>query len=101
MKLNHYVVIVAASALAGAALTELWRASSPTRLAAQEPRNVTASAVAPSPVTRLPQPGAAPENSLTPEEQVNVSVYEQVNRSVVNINTKTVRSDVFFLFEAQ
>ena len=36
---------------------------------------------------------------LTSEERVNVAVYENVNRSVVNINTKSVRSDSFFLFE--
>lgn len=36
---------------------------------------------------------------LTTEERVNVRVYEKVNRSVVNINTRSVRVDRFFLFE--
>ncbi|NIL98841.1 MAG: trypsin-like serine protease [Planctomycetales bacterium] len=36
---------------------------------------------------------------LTPEERVNVGVYERVNRSVVNINTRSVRADPFFMFE--
>jgi S1-C subfamily serine protease len=40
----------------------------------------------------------ARDSFLTPEERVNVSVYEKVNRSVVNINTKTVREDPFTLF---
>ncbi len=35
--------------------------------------------------------------SLTPEEQVNVFVYENVNRSVVNITTRNVKVDNFFL----
>ena len=39
------------------------------------------------------------EYDLTPEERVNVSVYESVNRSVVNINTKVPRSDIFSLFD--
>ncbi|HZZ74020.1 MAG TPA: trypsin-like peptidase domain-containing protein [Pirellulales bacterium] len=39
------------------------------------------------------------EGDLTPEERVNVAVYENVNRSVVNINTKSVSSDRFFFYE--
>jgi S1-C subfamily serine protease len=35
-------------------------------------------------------------NGMTPDEQVNVSVYEAVNKSVVNITTK-VRTDGLFL----
>lgn len=40
-----------------------------------------------------PEPIAEP---LTPEEQVNVAVYEQCNRSVVNINTKIVTETLLF-----
>ena len=36
--------------------------------------------------------GPSQANSLTAEEQVNVFVYQQVNRSVVNINTKGSRA---------
>lgn len=39
------------------------------------------------------------ENGLTPEEQINVAVYEHVNRGVVNITTKSVGGG-FFLLEA-
>jgi S1-C subfamily serine protease len=35
----------------------------------------------------------------TAEELVNIAVYENVNRSVVNLNTKSVRSDAFFFFD--
>ncbi len=35
--------------------------------------------------------------ALTPDEQVNVFVYENVNRSVVNITTRNVKVDNFFL----
>ncbi|HEX3870387.1 MAG TPA: trypsin-like peptidase domain-containing protein [Pirellulales bacterium] len=37
------------------------------------------------------------DDSLTPEELVNVAVYDNVNRSVVNINTKGVRGELFFI----
>jgi S1-C subfamily serine protease len=39
------------------------------------------------------------DDELTPEERINVSVYETVNRSVVNINTKTARNDNLFMIE--
>jgi S1-C subfamily serine protease len=46
-------------------------------------------------------PASAPigADEFTPEERVNIAVYEQVNRSVVNIDTASVRRDAFFLFE--
>jgi S1-C subfamily serine protease len=36
------------------------------------------------------------DEEMTPEERVNVAVYENVNRAVVNINTKVVRNDNLF-----
>ena len=45
-------------------------------------------------------PSAPPyEEGLTPDERVNIAVYENVNRSVVNINTKATRGEVLFVFE--
>jgi S1-C subfamily serine protease len=42
--------------------------------------------------------GAAPlPDDLTPEERINIAVYEHVNRSVVNITTRSVRNEGFFL----
>lgn len=40
-----------------------------------------------------------PADEWTPEERVNIAVYDNVNRSVVNINTKGVREGDFFFFE--
>ncbi|HEX4129630.1 MAG TPA: trypsin-like peptidase domain-containing protein [Pirellulales bacterium] len=37
------------------------------------------------------------DDGLTPDERVNIAVYENVNRSVVNINTKGVRGELFFI----
>lgn len=38
---------------------------------------------------------------LTPEERTNVAVYEQVNRSVVNITTKAVKDNVLLFLDAE
>jgi S1-C subfamily serine protease len=35
-------------------------------------------------------------DDFTPEERVNIAVYEHVNRSVVNITTRSVRNEGFF-----
>ena len=44
----------------------------------------------------LPPPEADMADA-TPEERVNVLVYQQVNRSVVNITTRSVQQDDFFM----
>ncbi len=49
-----------------------------------------------------PGPGNFPSSSfndegLTPDEAVNVAVYEHCNRSVVNISTMGIRADRFFM----
>jgi S1-C subfamily serine protease len=41
----------------------------------------------------------AAERQFTPEERTNIAVYEAVNRSVVNINTKATVSSGLFLLE--
>lgn len=38
-------------------------------------------------------------DGLSAEEQIAVAVYERANRSVVNITTKTIRTDGFFVLE--
>jgi S1-C subfamily serine protease len=49
----------------------------------------------------LSLPGAGPEadRNFTPEERTNIAVYEAVNRSVVNINTKATVTTGLFLME--
>lgn len=53
----------------------------------------------------IPSPvGSAPthpvqDDELTPEERVNISVYESANRSVVNINTRTVQTNRLLFLE--
>jgi len=43
--------------------------------------------------------GQAVDDDLTPEERVNVAVYERTNRSVVNLNTRGLKMDTLFLAE--
>ena len=87
------------SLVLGAMAGEVWRVAGRTNpLVAQEPR-----LEAPPPPrvgTRLPAPAQMTvDPNYTAEELVNIAVYENVNRSVVNLNTKSVRSDAFFFFD--
>ena len=40
-------------------------------------------------------------DALSPEERINVFVYQQVNRGVVNIDTKGVAGNIFISFDTQ
>ena len=51
-------------------------------------------------LAELPGESGQSARRFTPEEQTNVAVYENVNRSVVNINTKTTVTTGFFLLES-
>ena len=75
-------------AFVGAAITLALVHHAPPLPAAEKPNQAEPPATHPS--------GPA---DLTPDERVNISVYEQVNRSVVNISTKGVREGDFFFFE--
>lgn len=56
----------------------------------------TTSTVSIEPVADYPA-ASYNEQGLTPDEAVNVAVYEHTNRSVVNISTMGVRTDRFFM----
>ncbi|MFM9009699.1 MAG: S1C family serine protease, partial [Planctomycetota bacterium] len=47
----------------------------------------------------VPAAGSAAQRSFTPEESTNIAVYDAVNRSVVNINTKATVATGLFLME--
>lgn len=100
--MRRYFLCCLASAMMGAvAALSLSDGSFAGRLGAQEPGRAAGftgegalAATGPSAaVTRLPQ------DDLTPEERVNVDVYERLNRSVVNIKTEGVRADAFFFID--
>ncbi len=103
------------AALAGLLFTRLWPVPPPPApgpFAAQPPASdirppgregrvvdLTGHADDAGPAPPLVLTQQAGEAQLTPEERINVAVYERVNRSVVNINTRSVRADPFFMFE--
>jgi S1-C subfamily serine protease len=106
--MKKYIIVAACAAVVGAAIQEVWLVARNARpLVAQEPRLESLPPVERESSRRnspprgpLPGPVAA-DDHLTAEELVNIHVYESVNRSVVNINTKTVRSDGFFFFDVE
>jgi S1-C subfamily serine protease len=56
-------------------------------------------AASPSGLQPFPQAPPVSEADLTPDERVNVAVYENVNRSVVNVTTTTVQSNRIFMLD--
>ena len=98
------VFLCICSAVAGGLTALIWQRPLlvDTPLVAQEtaPWPATASA-APPRTAAVTLPVAQPPElaELTPEERVNVLVYQQANRSVVNINTTAVQGERFLLFE--
>ena len=92
--MRRVIVLCVLSACLGGLAAVGWRLTD-TQSAAQEPTPWPAPEAQPPTATPPAAPGAnLPLDSLTPEERVNVLVYQQVNRSVVNINTKAVSGDL-------
>ncbi|HPP52194.1 MAG TPA: trypsin-like peptidase domain-containing protein, partial [Thermoguttaceae bacterium] len=57
---------------------------------------------APAKQDAIPNPEESPDLAeLTPEERVNIGVYELCNRSVVHITTKSVREGALLLFAVE
>jgi len=79
--------------------------SPPAPAATAPPTRPAAAAPAAAPSSAAPYPAGMPTaapytaDGMTPEERINVAVYEAANRSVVNINTKSVQTDMFFMRE--
>ena len=82
-----YLVICGGSALLGA-VAMLWLTNPPVA--------VESVAVAQTPAARAEDD----LSHLTPEERVNVRVYERINKGVVNISTRSVPKEQFLYFEA-
>ncbi len=47
----------------------------------------------------VPRNDPPDQSGFTPEERVNIAVYDRNDRSVVNITTRAVRADVFMMFD--
>lgn len=91
----------AASAVVGMAVSAIWLAQdNDASLWAQGPVQQAA-----RPQLQPPLPRGAlgddPLAELTPEERVNIYVYEKVNRSVVNITTRAIKDNVVLFLDAE
>jgi len=84
--MKKYILLCGFSALLGGLLSNAFKSP------AVEPRAVAQEA----PPGRLPR---AVDDEFTDAERINISVYDNVNRSVVNITTLIVRPDVFLMLE--
>jgi S1-C subfamily serine protease len=90
------------SALMGALALQLWQtALKPRNLLAQETRPYTVPEGTPSAPLASRLPALPSDDMLSPDERINISVYEKCNRGVVNIKTETVRSDAFFFLATE
>lgn len=117
--MRRIIALCAASAIAGALLVLAMASLSPiTPTAAQAPAGFNlqqpgAPMRIPQVAQQAPAPTAPPKpefmplpddvprdaNGLTVEERVNVMVYENCNRSVVNISTRGVREATIFMID--
>ncbi|HEY4760629.1 MAG TPA: hypothetical protein VIH42_08625, partial [Thermoguttaceae bacterium] len=104
--MRKYILFCLLSVFAGGFVALMWFEGPPVepQSVAQEaspwsPSRGNAPVADPPAISNANQPAAADMQNLTPDEQVNVMVYINVNRSVVNINTKGVQTDRFMLFE--
>jgi S1-C subfamily serine protease len=71
-------------------------AQNPTAQTARSTNETQAGGTLPAPRQAAPMPA-----DLSPDEQRNIRVYESANRSVVNIDTKTVEVDNFFMMQRE
>jgi S1-C subfamily serine protease len=96
--MKRLLLLCVLSGLGGAAAAiclSHWSPVEPRGLAQEFKPAVPAAA----PAVPAAAPAAATAEQYTPEERVNIAVYENVNRSVVNITTKGYQEDRFFLVE--
>lgn len=97
-------LVVASFASPGAELISQSEAQAPPRLSGPQILPPTPLSAKP-PESTANKTQAVPETilfnqrGLSPEEEINVSVYEKLNKSVVHITTKSTKTDGFFLLE--
>ncbi|HEV2971879.1 MAG TPA: trypsin-like peptidase domain-containing protein [Pirellulales bacterium] len=103
---KNVVLCLLSAVLGGVLAAGLWNQPNPAhRVTAAEPPAVTGPRIEPvgtpgnEPLPVAVRARAAVEDDLTPEERVNVAVYENVNRSVVNIVTKIPGTAGFLMFD--
>lgn len=106
--MKRYLAACVAFAVAGAVSAAWWsQAWSQPKVAGQEAgwgrRPFGVDGVLREPAAAAVDPGAAPLDDLseyTPEERVNITVYDRANRGVVHIMTRGPSAEGFFSLEA-
>jgi len=98
--MKRYLLVCGVSAALGAAAAIVWLKSHLLPNAQAQPpaaRNRDGRVTSPAggPLIKDVRVQDDEDPQLTPEEQVNVAVYDRSNRSVVNLDTKTVQRDLF------
>ena len=97
--MRAYVACCLGSGIMGALVALYWQQGTPVgRLEAQELGRGQFAGGTSGGIGATPQERRAADE-LTQEERVNVAVYENVNRGVVNIDSKGVRTDAFFFLD--
>src|SRR6478736_799463 len=91
--MKKLIVCCAVSALVGGGVAA-WLAENHTQLISTSMAQELRSPSSPIPISSASLPS---NPNLTPEELTNIRVYEGANRGVVNVLTKTVSYDRFFM----
>ena len=99
--MKRYVLMCMASAIVGGlvSMVSTGRGPEPTAQAQSTAPPVDAGVPVPSPRAVPAAVRSASEDEFTPDERVNIAVYDKVNRSVVNITTRSVRPDSFMMLQ--
>src|SRR4051794_24467652 len=92
--MKKFILCCALSALVGGAIAG-WLIETRTDLFPPAVAQALNSPVRPT--TPLASAALAPNLSLTPEELTNIRVYDGANRGVVNVLTKMISHDRFFM----
>jgi len=98
--MKRYLLVCGVSAALGAAAAIVWLESDLLPNAQAQPpaarnRDGRVTPPASGPLIKNMRVQDDEDLQLTPEEQINVAVYDRSNRSVVNLDTKTVQRDLF------
>lgn len=96
--MRRLVVLCLLSALVGGLVAFGWHGHHLTMAQSPPSEGPAWPAQAPPPAAPVAA-GPIAADSLTPDEQVNIFVYQQANRAVVNINTKNVSNAPIPMFE--
>ncbi|MFN4258942.1 MAG: S1C family serine protease [Gemmataceae bacterium] len=96
MRAVSYLLVAGATAAATYGMTHIWQqmsAAPPVALPAPAAPGTTPEAAAPPAAPLVP----LDELDVSPQEQINIRVYQEANRGVVHITTRSVHLDDFFL----